>query len=114
MAKQNSPRIFVSLAAPTLSAMEALAVHVAGVPVGYELRLDYLQDFSQFESQLHQMLAASAFSPDHRHLSNGGGGGQVSGHAGRSGGNSFAAVRAGCQWVDVEIESLQKGSAALC
>ena len=56
MAKSNSPRIYVSLAAPTLSAMEALAIRVSGVPVGYELRLDYLQDFSQFESQLHQML----------------------------------------------------------
>ena len=56
MAKQNSPCIFVSLAAPTLSVMEALAVHVAGAPVGYELRLDHLQDFSQLESQLHQML----------------------------------------------------------
>jgi len=56
LAKQNSPCIFVSLAAPTLSVMEALAVHVAGAPVGYELRLDHLQDFSQLESQLHQML----------------------------------------------------------
>ena len=61
MAKPSSPRIFVTLAAPTLSAMEALAIHVSGVPVGYELRLDYLQDFSQFESQLHQMLTRLHF-----------------------------------------------------
>ena len=56
MATPNGPRIYVSLAAPTLSAMEALATRIAGVPVGYELRLDYLQDVGQLELQLHQML----------------------------------------------------------
>ena len=61
MAKSSSPRIYVSLAAPTLNAMEALAIRVSGVPVGYELRLDYLQDFSQFEPRLHQMLTRLHF-----------------------------------------------------
>ncbi len=81
MAKPTTPHIFVSLAAPTLSAMEALAVRVAGAPVGYELRLDYLQDFTQFESQLHQMLMRLHSPADHRHVSDGARGRHVAGHA---------------------------------
>ena len=36
--------------------MEAQATHVSGSPIGYELRLDYLQSFSDLETNLHQML----------------------------------------------------------
>ena len=113
MAKPSSPCIFVSLAAPTLSAMEALAIHVSGVPVGYELRLDYLQDFSQFESQLHQMLTRLHFPQTIATCRMAAAGGMMHGDTGRPSGILSAAVRAGCQWVDVEIESVQKGGVAL-
>ena len=56
MAKAPVPRIIVTLAAPTLEAMEAQAGRLGGSPVGYEVRLDYLRDLEGIESRLHQML----------------------------------------------------------
>ena len=56
MAKPKTPRIFITLAGPSLAALEAQASRSLGAPLGYELRLDYLQDFTQFEASLHQML----------------------------------------------------------
>ena len=113
MAKQTSPDIFVSLAAPTLSAMEALAVRVAGVPVGYELRFDYLQDFKQFEAQLHQMLMRLHFPQTIATCRLSTAGGMLKGTLADQAAVLSAAVRAGCQWVDVEIESIEKGGAGL-
>jgi 3-dehydroquinate dehydratase/shikimate dehydrogenase len=113
LAKPSSPRIFVTLAAPTLSAMEALAIHVSGVPVGYELRLDYLQDFSQFESQLHQMLMRLHFPQTIATCRMVAAGGMMTGTLPDQAAILAAAVRAGCQWVDIEIESVQKGGTAL-
>ena len=113
MAKQNSPRIFVSLAAPTMNAMEALAVRVSGVPVGYELRLDYLQDFSQLESQIHQMLMRLHFPQTIATCRMAAAGGMFQGTLADQAAVLSAAVRAGCQWVDVEIESVPKVDSAL-
>ena len=113
MAKSNSPRIFVTLAAPTLSAMEALAIRVSGVPVGYELRLDYLQDFSQLESQLHQMLMRLHFPQTIATCRMATAGGMLQGTLADQAAILSAALRAGCQWVDVEIESVQKSGVAL-
>ena len=113
MAKHNSPRIFVSLAAPTLSALEALAIHVSGAPVGYELRLDYLQDFAQFESQLHQMLMRLHSPQTIATCRMAAAGGKFQGTLADQAAVLAAAARAGCQWVDIEIESVQKSGAAL-
>ncbi len=113
MAKPNSPHIFVTLAAPTLNAMEALATHVSGVPVGYELRLDYLQDFSQFESHLHEMLMRLHFPQTIATCRLTVAGGMMRGSVARQIEILAAAVRAGCQWVDIEIESVQKRGAAI-
>jgi 3-dehydroquinate dehydratase/shikimate dehydrogenase len=113
LAKPTTPRIYVSLAAPTLSAMEALAVRVAGVPVGYELRLDYLQDFTQFESQLRQMLMRLHSARTIATCRLASAGGMLRGTLGDQVAVLSAAVRAGCPWVDLEIESVQKGGAAL-
>ena len=93
--------------------MEALAIHVSGVPVGYELRLDYLQDFSQFESQLHQMLTRLHFPQTIATCRLVAAGGMMTGTLADQAAILAAAVRAGCQWVDVEIESVQKGGTAL-
>ena len=113
MAKSSSPHIYVRLAAPTLSAMEALAVRVSGVPVGYELRLDYLQDFAQFESRLHQMLARLHFPQTIATCRMAAVGGMMQGTLADQAKILTAAVRAGCQWVDIEVESVQKGGVAL-
>ena len=93
--------------------MEALAVHVSGVPVGYELRLDYLQDFSQLEYQLHQMLTRLHSPQTIATCRTEAAGGKFQGTLADQAAILAAAVRAGCQWVDVEIESVQKGGVAL-
>jgi len=113
LAKPNSPHIYVSLAAPTLSAIEALAIRVSGVPVGYELRLDYLRDFSQFESRLHQMLMRLHFPQTIATCRLAMAGGMLRGTLADQAAILSAAVRAGCQWVDVEVESVRNGGVAL-
>jgi 3-dehydroquinate dehydratase/shikimate dehydrogenase len=113
LAKSNSPRIFVSLTAPTLSAMEALAIRVSGVPVGYELRLDYLQDFAQLESHLRQMLVRLHSPQTIATCRLAAAGGMMRGRVDDQLAILAAAVRAGCQWVDVEIESVQKAGVAM-
>ena len=92
--------------------MEALALRSSGGPVGLELRLDYLQDFSQFESDLHQMLARLHFPPTIATCRMTGAGGMFGGTLADQSAILAAAVRAGCHWVDVEIESVQKGGVA--
>jgi 3-dehydroquinate dehydratase/shikimate dehydrogenase len=93
--------------------MEALAIRVAGVPVGYELRLDHLQDFSQFESQLHQMLMRAHLPQTIATCRMAAAGGMFQGTLAEQAAILSAAVRAGCQWVDVEIESVQKTGGVL-
>jgi 3-dehydroquinate dehydratase/shikimate dehydrogenase len=93
--------------------MEALAIRVAGVPVGYELRLDYLQDFSQLESQLHQFLMRLHFPQTIATCRMAAAGGMLQGTLTDQVAILGAAVRAGCQWVDIEMESVEKGGAAL-
>ncbi|HEV2246937.1 MAG TPA: hypothetical protein VGW37_09840, partial [Terriglobia bacterium] len=58
LAKSPSPRIFVSLASSSLDVAEAY-IETLGTttPLGFELRLDFLQDHTRLESDLHKMLA---------------------------------------------------------
>lgn len=93
--------------------MEALATRVAGVPVGYELRLDYLQDFEQLEMHLHQMLARLHFPQTLATCRLASAGGMLQGTPTDQVAVLSAAVRAGCQWVDVEIESVERCGAAV-
>jgi 3-dehydroquinate dehydratase/shikimate dehydrogenase len=93
--------------------MEALAVHMAGSPIGYELRLDYLKDFTQFESQLRQMLMRLHFPQTIATCRLAAAGGMLRGTPADQAAILAAAVRAGCQWVDIEMESVEKGGAAL-
>ncbi len=113
LAKQTVPRIFVTLAAPNLGAMEALAGRVAGMPVGYELRLDYLQDFTSLESQLHQMLMRMHFPQVIATCRRQEAGGMMAGTVQDQIAILAAAVRAGCQWVDLELESVRKAGPAI-
>ena len=113
MARTSTPRIYVTLAASTLNEMEALAVRVAGAAVGYELRLDYLQDTSHLESQLRPMLARLHSPRIIATCRTAAAGGMMRGTVAEQMAVLSAAVRAGCQWVDIEIESVKKGGAAL-
>jgi len=86
--------------------MESLAGRLGGSPVGYELRLDYLKDFYNFESRLHQTLLRLHFPQTIATCRRQEAGGQFHGRLDEQAEILLSAVRAGCQWVDVEIESV--------
>jgi len=103
----------VTLAAPTLAAMEEQATSAAGVHLGYELRLDYLQNWSGFEPELHQMLvrlrAPLAIATCRRAEA----GGLFAGSVAEQVDRLEAAVRAGCHRADLEIQSIDRAGAAI-
>jgi 3-dehydroquinate dehydratase/shikimate dehydrogenase len=113
LSKSATPRIFVTLAAPTLAAMEEQATSAAGVHLGYELRLDYLQNWSGFEPELHQMLvrlrAPLAIATCRRAEA----GGLFAGSVAEQLDRLEAAVRAGCHRADLEIQSIDRAGAAI-
>ncbi len=113
MAKPAGPRIFVTLAAPSVSAMEALAGRVTGSPVGFELRLDHLKETGDLEAQLHSMLMRQHFPQTIATCRRTEAGGLFAGSVEQQSALLRAAVRAGCQWVDVEIESVAHRGAAM-
>jgi 3-dehydroquinate dehydratase/shikimate dehydrogenase len=93
--------------------MEAAATRLSGSPVGYELRLDYLREFNELEAHLHQMLlrlhSPHVIATCRRVEA----GGQFQGGVDQQVVLLQAAVRAGCQWVDVEIESVDRVGTSL-
>ena len=113
MAKATSPRIFLTLAGPTLTALESQADRVSGPPFGYELRLDYLQEGKDVESRLHQMLMRLHFPQTIATCRRVEAGGLFQGTVGQQVAVLAGAARAGCQWVDIEIESLKRAGASL-
>ncbi len=113
MPKSGVPRIFVTLAAATLSDMEAQADRVSGTPVGYELRLDYLQDSADIETRLHQMLLRLHSTQMIATCRRAKAGGLFRGSVEQQIAILAAAVRAGCQWVDIEIESVKRGGTSV-
>ncbi len=86
--------------------MEAQAGRVSESPVGYELRLDFLENSVNLEAALHQMLFRLHFPPTIATCRRIGAGGHFKGSVERQATVLEAAVRAGCQWVDLEIESM--------
>jgi 3-dehydroquinate dehydratase / shikimate dehydrogenase len=108
MSKSGTPRIFVTLAAPTLAAMEEQAWGIGGSQIGYELRLDYLQEWENFERDLHGMLdrlhTPHAIATCRRVDAGGLFAGSVEDQLERL----ESALRAGCHRVDIEIESIDR------
>ncbi len=113
MAKSRPPRIFVTLAGPNLATLEAQASRSLGAPLGYELRLDHLQDFTQFEVSLHQMLARLHVPQTIATCRREEAGGAFKGSVEEQAAVLAAAARAGCQWVDIEIESIKEAGSKL-
>ena len=113
LAKSRPPRIFITLAGPNLAAIEAQASRTMGAPVGYELRLDHLQDFTQFEVSLHQMLARLHVPQTIATCRREEAGGAFKGSVEQQAAVLAAAVRAGCQWVDIEFESIKQAGSSL-
>ncbi|MGH9448298.1 MAG: type I 3-dehydroquinate dehydratase, partial [Terriglobia bacterium] len=108
MAKHNQPRILVTVAAPTLTAAQVQADSVGSSQVGYEWRLDYLQDFAELERKLHEMLFELRFPHSIATCRRVEAGGLFNGSVEEQAQVLAAAVRAGCHWVDVEIESVDR------
>ena len=107
MAKSAFPRIFVSLPATSLAAVEAYIPSLGtSSSLGFELRLDYLHDYHQLESDLHQMLARLHYPQTIATCRREGAGGRFQGSVVEQLDILGAAARAGCQWVDIEIESV--------
>lgn len=108
MSKSAAPRIFATLAGPSLAVMEAQASAIVGSQIGFELRLDYLQNWHDFESELRHMLlrlrAPYAIATCRRTEAGGLFAGSVSEQLDRL----EAAVRAGCHRVDLEVESIDR------
>lgn len=108
MAKAAPPRIFVTLAGSTLEAMESQASSVASSQVGYELRLDYLRDYTDLEARLHQMLLRLRFPHTIATCRRLEAGGLFQGTVEDQAATLEAAVRAGCHWVDMELDSVDR------
>jgi 3-dehydroquinate dehydratase/shikimate dehydrogenase len=113
LAKSRPPRIFITLAGPDLATLEAQASRSLGAPLGYELRLDHLQDFTQFEVSLHQMLARLHVPQTIATCRREEAGGAFKGSVEEQVAVLAAAVRAGCQWVDIEFESIKAAGSSL-
>jgi 3-dehydroquinate dehydratase/shikimate dehydrogenase len=108
LAKPPSPRIIVSLAPASLDAAEA-HIETLGTspPLGFELRLDYLRDRSRLELELHRMLARLRYPQMIATCRRVDAGGHFQGPVEEQIEVLVAAARAGCQWVDLEIESVK-------
>lgn len=113
MAKHEQPRIFVTVAAPTLTAMEEQAANAGSSQVGFEWRLDYLQDFADLEARLHQTLFRLRFPQSIATCRREEAGGLFKGSVEEQVQLLEAAVRAGCHWIDLEVESVNRADAAV-
>jgi len=113
LSKSTIPRIFVTLTGPSTAALETQASRWGGASLGYELRLDHLEDFSQLEVSLRQMLerlhAPQTIATCRREEA----GGAFKGSVEEQAEILAAAVRAGCPWVDIEVESVRKAGPSL-
>lgn len=113
MSKPVTPSIFVSIAGPTIASLEEQASRVSSLPVGYEFRLDFLQDFTDLESRLRELFARMHLPHVIATCRRAEAGGQFSGDVEQQVSVLQAAVRAGCRWADVEIESVAAAGAGI-
>src|SRR5690242_111509 len=92
--------------------MESQAERVSGPTLGYELRLDYLQEYSDLEARLHQMLLRLHSPQTIATCRRAAAGGLFRGTIQQQTDVLGAAIRAGCQWVDVELESVARAGSS--
>jgi 3-dehydroquinate dehydratase / shikimate dehydrogenase len=86
--------------------MEAQAAEVSSSQIGYEWRLDYLQDWTGLDQKLHQMLFRLRFPRSIATCRRTEAGGRFGGSVEEQVQILEAAVRGGCHWVDIETESV--------
>jgi 3-dehydroquinate dehydratase/shikimate dehydrogenase len=75
--------------------------------------LDHLQDFTQFELSLHQLLSRLHFPQTIATCRREQAGGAFKGTVEQQAAVLAAAVRAGCHWVDIEVESIEEAGSSL-
>ncbi|MGH9398097.1 MAG: shikimate dehydrogenase [Terriglobia bacterium] len=112
MTKHLHPRVFVTIAAPTLAAMEDQASNAGSSQTGFEWRLDYLQGFEDLEARMHQMLFRLRFPQSIATCRRLEAGGLFKGTIEEQAAVIEAAVSAGCHWVDFEAGSVRGGGGA--
>ena len=93
--------------------MENQAAAVGSSQVGYEWRLDYLHDYASLEEKLHQIFFRLRFPSSVATCRRTEAGGQFSGTVEEQVQILESAVRAGCDCVDLEIESVDQGGKLL-
>ena len=93
--------------------MEAQAERVSGPHIGFELRLDHLQEEQELESRLHQMHLRLHSPQTIATCRRAEAGGMFKGTIPQQTAILSAAVRGGCQWVDIELESVSRTSSSL-
>lgn len=93
--------------------MEDQAASVGSSQVGFEWRLDHLQDFTDLEARLHQALFRLRFPHSIATCRREQAGGLFKGSVEEQAQILETALRAGCHWVDVEIESIESAGASL-
>jgi 3-dehydroquinate dehydratase/shikimate dehydrogenase len=86
--------------------METQIQRVATSGLGFELRLDYLQEFAQLQSRLHQMLLQLHSPQVIATCRSKPAGGLFEGSTAQQAEILKAAIQAGCQRVDIELESV--------
>ena len=106
MGKSVLPSIFVTLSGASVATLENQAGDMVSSSAGYELRLDFLQDFSDLESRLHQMFLRMHNPLTIATCRRAEAGGRFQGSVEEQVAVLQSAVRAGSQWVDLEIESV--------
>ncbi|PYV33161.1 MAG: shikimate dehydrogenase [Acidobacteria bacterium] len=106
--KSGSPKYFVTLAATTLGGMESQAERVNSSLIGYEFRLDHLKESENLEHRLRQLAVRLRFPQMIATCRRKTAGGLFRGTVGEQVEILLSAVRAGCQWVDLEVESLDR------
>jgi 3-dehydroquinate dehydratase / shikimate dehydrogenase len=111
--KSITPHIFVAVAAQTLQGLEEHVSKLSAPMVGCELRLDYLQEFADLEARLRHMLMHLHLPPVIATCRRVEAGGHFEGPIEHQLAVLAAAARAGCQWVDIEIESLKQNAAEI-
>lgn len=93
--------------------MEDQAAAISSPQLGYEWRLDYLQSYSGLEQHLHEILFRLRSPHSIATCRRVEAGGMFRGSVEEQAQVLLAAVRAGCDWVDLEIESVDRAGRSL-
>ncbi len=104
--KSSEPRIFVTVGERTLQQIEQM-VSSFNSSLGLELRLDYLENTQNLDKNLRELLSRLRFPRFVATCRRAAAGGKFTGTVDEQFAVLEAAVRAGCQLVDVEVESLK-------